>query len=106
VKAEADSNDITEHPHDDKSRPYLCTVCDKRYRTKDMLSRHRNIHTGKYKCTECGKCFHGNADLTVHNRIHSGEKPYKCSLCNKCFRQSSTLYYHTYTSNVHSNRKT
>jgi len=27
IKSEADSNDITEHPHDDKSRPYLCTVC-------------------------------------------------------------------------------
>ena len=30
VKTEADSSDHTEHPHDDKSRPYLCTVCDKR----------------------------------------------------------------------------
>jgi len=49
VKTEADSNDITEHPRDDKPstfevkteikteadvsdykpRPYLCTVCDK-----------------------------------------------------------------------------
>ena len=24
IKTEADSNDITEHPHDNKSRPYLC----------------------------------------------------------------------------------
>ena len=24
IKTEPDSNDITEHPHDDKSRPYLC----------------------------------------------------------------------------------
>ena len=31
VKTEADSNDITEHPHDDKPRPHLCTVCDKRF---------------------------------------------------------------------------
>jgi len=23
VKTEADSNDITEHPHDDKTRPYF-----------------------------------------------------------------------------------
>ena len=30
VKTEADSNDITEHPHDDKPTP--CTVCDKRFK--------------------------------------------------------------------------
>jgi len=29
VNVEANSTDITEHRHDDKSRPYLCTVCDK-----------------------------------------------------------------------------
>ena len=28
VKIEADSNDITEHPHDDKPRPYLCIACN------------------------------------------------------------------------------
>ena len=26
VKTEADSNDITEHPHDDKPRPYVYTT--------------------------------------------------------------------------------
>ena len=39
VKTEADSNDITEHPHDDKPRPHLCTVCDKRFmRNRNTLS--------------------------------------------------------------------
>ena len=102
VKVEADSNDITEHPHDDKPRPYLCTVCDKRFTHKGHLNEHKQIHTGdtlysctqcekrfatqqylrqhmnvhssKYKCAECGKCFKCNRDLTVHSRIHSGEK--------------------------------
>ena len=44
VKVEPDSNDITEHPLDDKTRPYLCTVCDKRFRQKG----HLNVHTGDY----------------------------------------------------------
>ena len=108
-----DSNDITEHPHDDKPRPYLCTVCDKRFTTKQCLKQHKQTHTGeklyscteckkqfaslqylrkhmnvhssKHKCTECGKSFRSNAHLTVHRRIHSGEKPFECTVCSKRF---------------------
>ena len=41
TKTEADSTDITEHPHDDKSRPYVCTVCDKRFTTKSHMIEHK-----------------------------------------------------------------
>ena len=53
VKIEADSDDITEHPRDDKPRPYLCTVCDKRFTRKDSLNIHKQIHTMDklYSCT-------------------------------------------------------
>jgi len=44
VKTEADSSDHTEHSHDDKSRPYLCTVCDKRFLQKRHLIRHSMLH--------------------------------------------------------------
>jgi len=94
VKPEADSNDITEHPHDDKSRPYLCTVCDKWYKTKHQLTSHTYLHTGKYKCTECGKCCQSSAALRDHNRVHTGEKPYKCHVCDKAFRLSGQLSEH------------
>jgi len=42
VKIEADSNDITEHAHDDRPRPYLCTVCDKRFAAKQHLKQHKH----------------------------------------------------------------
>ena len=45
IKTEADSNDINEHPHDDKSRPYLCTVCYKQFTTKDNLNYHKQMHS-------------------------------------------------------------
>ena len=44
---EANSNDITEHPHDDKPRPYVCTVCDKRFTRKQLLNDHKISHTGE-----------------------------------------------------------
>jgi len=49
------SNDITEHPHGDRPRPCLCTVCDKRFTQKRDLKRHKQIRTGDmlYSCTQC-----------------------------------------------------
>jgi len=43
VEIEADSNDISEHPHGVKPKPYLCTVCDKRFRTKWYMNQHKQI---------------------------------------------------------------
>jgi len=44
VNVAADSNDITEHPHDDKPTPYQCTVCDKRFTLKGNLNVHKQTH--------------------------------------------------------------
>jgi len=125
VKIEADSNDITERPRDDKPREYLCLVCDKRFtkkghlddhkltHTREMLypctqcekrfsnyrtlKQHMNVHSSKYECTECGKCFSGSEKLTEHRRSHSGEKPFECFVCSKRFTRSGNLLVHSRT---------
>ena len=43
--------DITEH--DDKPRPYLCTVCDKRFMRKEHLDVHTRTHETMYSYSEC-----------------------------------------------------
>ena len=47
VKAEADNRptDIAEHPRDDKSRPYLCTVCYKQFTRRYSLNCHSRMHS-------------------------------------------------------------
>jgi len=53
VKIEADSNDVTEHPHDVKQRPNLCTVCDKWFTSKRNLSLHKQTHTTEKLSVRC-----------------------------------------------------
>jgi len=132
VQTEADSNDINERLHDDKPRPYECTVCEKRFRKKSSLNVHKTSHTGEklYSCTQCGKCLATQSLLTAHisvhssnykctecgkgfgasgwlrmhcRRNHSGERPFACTVCSKLFTTITELTMH---SRVHSGEKT
>ena len=68
VKTEADNNDTTEHPRLETTRPYLCTVCHKRYRRRHSLNMHSKTHTGEnvYSCTQCEKRFSSERGLRLH----------------------------------------
>ncbi|KAF1436775.1 hypothetical protein FQV24_0015860, partial [Spheniscus mendiculus] len=68
-------------------RLYLCTECQKTFKLKIGLLKHKQIHTKKnrvssYICTDCGKSFGRHADLIRHRRTHTGERPYKCTECD------------------------
>ena len=114
VKTEAHSSDHTEHSHDDKPRPYLCTVrnsskvhrkrqtgetwysctqCEKRYSSSGALCHHMNIHRGKHRCTECGRCFGSKSNLAEHDQIHSGDKVYRSRQFSSRKRQTGENWY-------------
>ena len=69
AESEADSNDVTERPRDDKAKPYLCTLCNKRFTTKRCLARHRELHREEklYSCSQCEKRFPCESYLTKHS---------------------------------------
>jgi len=70
----SDGADISEYAHDDKPRPYLCTVCHKRFTTKRWLTIHSMRHDGenlRYSCNYCGKRFTDQNNLKKHMNLHS-----------------------------------
>ena len=91
LKSQANDIDVTERRHDDKpSKPYLCTVCDKRFTSKQYLGIHRRRHTGAfYSCAQCEKCYTFPSALCVHMNVHRGK--YKCTVCSKCYQTSYEL---------------
>ncbi|KAM6950034.1 uncharacterized protein PEZ65_021188 [Lycodopsis pacificus] len=77
-------------------RPYTCSVCNKNFRIKSILTRHMKTHTGEkpYRCGVCGKSFIQRSYLQTHMNSHSGQKPHTCSFCGRGFTQVGNMNAH------------
>ncbi|XP_057686745.1 RB-associated KRAB zinc finger protein-like [Corythoichthys intestinalis] len=77
-------------------KPFACSVCDKSYSRKNLLTRHTYTHTGEkpFPCSDCTQSFITKLELNRHARKHSGEKPYACKGCGKTFTFKATERQH------------
>ncbi|XP_055083995.1 gastrula zinc finger protein xFG20-1-like [Periophthalmus magnuspinnatus] len=77
-------------------KKHQCSVCKKRFGTKQILQRHIRVHTGErpFSCLICTKTFTEKSHLDRHIKIHTGERPYSCLTCKKTFTQKASLDYH------------
>ncbi|CAI5645759.1 zinc finger protein 397 [Oreochromis niloticus] len=77
-------------------KPYICSVCNKNFRNKSILTRHMKTHTGEkpHSCSVCGKSFIQRSYLQTHMNSHSGQKPHTCSFCGKGFTQVGNMNAH------------
>ncbi|XP_040895543.1 zinc finger protein 32-like [Toxotes jaculatrix] len=77
-------------------RPYTCSICNKNFRIKSILTRHMKTHTGEkpYSCSVCSKSFIQRSYLQTHMNSHSGQKPYTCSFCGRGFTQVGNMNAH------------
>ncbi|XP_064416952.1 transcription factor E4F1 [Latimeria chalumnae] len=75
---------------------YLCQMCDKTFKTANILKVHMVTHSDKkdFVCTLCGNAFRTKGSLIRHNRRHTDERPYKCRKCGMSFRESGALTRH------------
>ncbi|XP_076060150.1 uncharacterized protein LOC143036544 isoform X9 [Oratosquilla oratoria] len=83
-------------PTPPRERPYACSHCSYRGRTKEDVKRHLRTHTGErpYSCPHCPYRGRTKFDVTRHVRTHTGERPYACPHCP--YRSGDPSNYRTH----------
>ncbi|CAL4122287.1 unnamed protein product, partial [Meganyctiphanes norvegica] len=78
---------------------FECTICNKKYVSKQNLKAHMSSHSGEklFECPICRKRFTWKASLRTHMLGHSNDKPFHCPICNKGYNQKINLKAHMYT---------
>ncbi|XP_041664755.1 gastrula zinc finger protein XlCGF57.1-like [Cheilinus undulatus] len=78
-------------------RPFICSVCGKRYVGKNNLNQHMLRHSGekKFSCSVCEKSFIGKVEMVRHMRVHTDERQFSCSVCGKQFKRNGALKSHS-----------
>lgn len=82
------------NPH---QQSFECMTCSKMFITCNYLKRHIfKAHTEErpFGCTKCRKKFKSKFDLNIHMRVHTGERPFQCHKCLKKFTSNSVLKRH------------
>ncbi|CAH0717844.1 unnamed protein product, partial [Brenthis ino] len=80
----------------DRSKPHVCTTCDKRFSSPGKLSQHVLSHTGElpFSCDLCDKRFNSKFKLVRHSLIHSEARAFACTVCGKTFNRKDHLTNH------------
>ncbi|KAL1402475.1 hypothetical protein pipiens_006082 [Culex pipiens pipiens] len=71
-----------------RAAAHPCDICDKLFKSKITLKKHRLIHAEDrdyFPCSVCEKSLKSMAALRVHMRIHTQEKPHACHICGQGF---------------------
>lgn len=77
-------------------RPFVCTLCGKRFYSNSRLVAHKRVHTGErpFQCEVCGRRFYDRDTLKGHNVTHMVMKPFQCDFCGICWSRKSLLNQH------------
>lgn len=72
-----------------------CPYCQRKYKTKKILTFHIMSHTNdkKWTCDICDKRFKQKWEVAVHKRTHFAPA-FECEICSKKFTQTSHLNAH------------
>ena len=79
----------------ERSKPYKCKECDKRFAVEISISIHMKQCHGDHRCTICKESFSAALDLKKHIRLtHKPNQQRKCTFCGESFRLVQELRRH------------
>lgn len=76
---------------------FECADCQKRFKLKSSLERHRRVihmEGQTFQCPECDARCPDKGTLARHMYTHTGLKPYSCLRCRKTFSRKYHLERH------------
>ncbi|KAL7023383.1 hypothetical protein ACKWTF_012582 [Chironomus riparius] len=72
-----------------------CEVCQKSFRSQNLLKAHQKIHNKRFECKICNRMFPELNRLKKHEKeAHKNLKTFKCEDCDKKFPSKSRLKLH------------
>ncbi|KAG5668941.1 hypothetical protein PVAND_016847 [Polypedilum vanderplanki] len=78
----------------ERSMPFFCEICGKRFCEIEMLKSHANIHEKIVECKLCGKRLQPK-NLNFHIRTeHKNDEIFKCPKCYASFKIKSNMQQH------------
>ncbi|CAG4981634.1 unnamed protein product [Colias eurytheme] len=83
--------------HGEAPLSFPCSVCNKVFETRRMLTIHRrkdHLKDYRYECQCCGQKFFTQFALNNHMPTHTGERNFKCKVCEKSYPRLKTLKDH------------
>lgn len=93
-----DSNKHCASHVEEKSRPFVCELCNRRCILKSHLKTHMLIHNGQklHRCESCGKTFRHKCTLLNHvKNVHAAIKPnHVCDICQQTFTTRFSVANH------------
>ena len=88
---------LKHQPFHGVSRPFPCSQCNKRFKTKNTMQTHLNkthVTVRRYVCNLCGDSFKQSHHLAQHMVHHSDARPFACTLCDKAYKVKHDLKLH------------
>ncbi|PRD21472.1 UNVERIFIED_CONTAM: Zbtb49 [Trichonephila clavipes] len=98
-------NQNTEYSNVDLNILNACSMCKKIFKSHSSLKRHQKFaHLSKkpYMCTVCHRRFLQLSLLSTHSLLHQRikRKEYKCQICEKTFSKSKIFQKHIFLSHT------